>query len=152
MTATVDPANQHPAPHRRRADIRLLLLGLAAGPFAWIVQLVLGYGLASSACYSRNAPRLRVPPSAWVGEHRLLLAINLVCLAIALAGAGVSWLSWRRTRQEKAGGTGMLLEIGEGRTRFLAACGTLAAAGFAVAILFDTAEPFIIASCWRIAS
>src|SRR5665213_571339 len=150
MTAASAPPRDHPAPHRHRVSPWLLLAAMAAGPFGWIVQLVVGYGWAGLACYSGHAPRLRPPPGGWGGEHAGLVALNLVCLAIALAGAALSFRNWRRVRGEKSGGARSLLETGEGRTRFLATCGVLAGLAFAVAIAFNTAEPLVIASCWRI--
>ncbi len=151
MSPAADAATEHPAPHRARVRPWVLLATLGAGPFAWIVQLVVSYGVAGYACYRGGAPRLAPPPAGWGAEHAGLLALNLVCLGVALAGAALSWRSWRKVRGETSGGGQSLLETGEGRTRFLATCGILAGLGFALAIAFNTAEPLVIASCWRIA-
>lgn len=151
MTHAADAASEHPAPHRARVRPWVLLAALAAGPFGWIVQLVVGYGVAGHACYPGDGPRLTPPAEGWGAQHVGLVALNLICLAIALAGAALSWKSWRKVRGEKSGGARSLLETGEGRTRFLATCGILAGLGFALAIAFNTAEPLVIASCWRIA-
>ena len=152
MTPVADASTEHPAPHRGRVSPWVLLVALAAGPFGWIVQLVVSYGVAGHACYPGDGPRLAPPAGGWGAEHARLVALNLICLAIALAGAAFSWRSWRKVRGEKIGGAQSLLETGEGRTRFLATCGMLAGLAFALAIAFNTAEPLVIASCWRIAS
>jgi len=140
-------SHPHPSPHRRRVSLAGQLFGVAVGPAAWIAQLVAGYGLSSYACYPGNTP-LQSPPDG--GEHLLLLVINLVCLALAGAGLAVSWSSWRRTRDEMPGRAAGMLETGEGRSRFLAICGVLSAAGFAVAILFNLPSALALATCWSI--
>jgi hypothetical protein len=136
----------HPAPHRHRVGPRLLLAGLTAGPAAWILQLVVAYGLSSFACAPRGMPRSG-GASNWPG-HPFLLGLNIACLALAAFGGAIALRSWRQTGQEKFGGGHVLLETGEGRTRFLAACGVLSALGFITAILFNTVEFFTVPACW----
>jgi hypothetical protein len=150
MTSAAGPPSEHPAPHRARVRPWVLLAALAAGPFGWIVQLVVGYAVAGHACYPDGGPRLAPPAGGWGGEQAGLVILNVVCLVIALAGAAISWRNWRKVRGEKSGGARRLLETGEGRTRFLATCGILAGLGFALAIAFNTVEPLVIAACWRV--
>lgn len=131
------PAPMSPPPPRSRpVSTPAQLFGVAAGPTAWIAQLVAGYGLSSYACYPGDAP-LQTPPAG--GEHALLLAINLAGLALAAAGFAASWLGWRRAGEAETG-----------RARFLAACGLLASAAFAIAILFDTPSALALGLCWSI--
>ena len=141
---------EHPSPHRDRVRILSLLFGLAAGPTAWISQLVLGYGLSSYACYPKDAPHLQSPPPGWGGEHIVLLGINLACLALAGVGLLVSLRNWRRTRNEARGGAHHMLEVGEGRTRFLSLCGMLGCVLFAAAILFNTVPIMGVPACWNV--
>jgi hypothetical protein len=142
---------EHPSPHRDRVRLAALLLALAAGPAAWILQLSVDFGVAAAACQPGGVPRPAPPASGWGTEHVFLVGVNLACLALAVAGGFVALAAWRRSSREKPGGAAHLMEAGEGRTRFLAACAMMAAAGFAVAILFDTAWPFFVPSCWRFA-
>ncbi|MGH7025692.1 MAG: hypothetical protein ACREEB_19190 [Caulobacteraceae bacterium] len=120
--------------------IVLLILGVAAGPAAWVLQLVLGYGLASYACYPSDAPARVSPPPGWHGEAGVLLGLNLACLALALAGAALSLTLWRDSGRGPA----------EGRARFLAMCGMFSCLGFATAILFDTVPILAVPACWSI--
>lgn len=142
---------EHPSPHRNEVRIWSLMFGLAAGPAAWIGQLVLGYGLSSYACFPKDEPRLASPPPGWGGEHLLLLAINLLCLALAAGGLSVALANWRRSRAETRGDAHHMLEVGEGRTRFLSFCGILACALFGAAILANTVTILMVPACWSVA-
>jgi hypothetical protein len=113
------------------------LFGVAAGPAAWIAQLCLDYGLSSYACFPGDAPRTSVPPG---GEHGVLLAISLACLALALAGLWVSVSGLRRSRTA----------TGARRSRFLGMCGILSASVFAIAIGFDLPSTLALNLCWSI--
>jgi hypothetical protein len=141
---------EHPAPHRERVSLLALLFGLAAGPAGWIAQLLLGYGLSSYACYPSDEPQLTSPPRGWSGEHVWLLAINLLCLALTVAGFLTALANWRRTRAEKEGGAHRLLQTGEGRARFLALSGMLACGVFALAILANTWTVLGVPACWDV--
>lgn len=124
---------------------------LAAGPAAWVTQLVVGYGVAGYACYRRDAPLQAAATSGWGAERFGLLALNLACLLVTLIALTTSYIHWRRTRGETGGGAGRALEVGEGRSRFLAACGILINLAFCIAILFDTAPILGVPTCWSIA-
>lgn len=140
----------HPAPHRDRVPTWALLVCLAAGPAAWSTQLILGYGLSSYACFPDGEPFLRSPPPGWSGEQAWLLLLNLVCLALTCAALAFDLRAWRRTRDEKRGGAGWLLEVGEGRSRFLALAGMLACGVFAAAIVFNTINLLAVPACWEV--
>ena len=148
---SADTPAGRPLTHGRPASLLLLLAALAAGPAGWALQLVLGYGLSSYACFPRDAPFLRSPPPGWSGEAGLLLGINLACLLLVLAGLVVCALIWRRDPGESLADAGRGPGGGAGRTRFLAACGVFSGLGFAVAVLFDTASILGTPACWSIA-
>ncbi len=40
----------HPAPHRARLSLLILGIGVFGAPAAWILQMLLSYGLASHSC------------------------------------------------------------------------------------------------------
>jgi len=129
-----------PAP-RDRAGLAAELFGLAAGPAAWIAQLTIDYGLSSYACFPGDAPAPGAQP-AW--ERPALLAVNLICLALALGGLAVSLANRRRLGDAQGRAAG--------RGRFLALCGVLASAGFAIAIAFNAVSAVALRTCWRIPS
>lgn len=128
-----------------------LLFGLAAGPAAWIIHLLLDYGLSSYACYPADQPHLRAPPPGWAAEKPVLAAITLACLVLAGLGLWTSWLNWRNTREEQIKGPHHVIEVGEGRSCFLSLCGMLTSAGFAIAIAVSAASIVRVPSCWTFA-
>jgi hypothetical protein len=140
-------APRHPSPHRDRVGLWAALFGVFAGPFAWAAQLNVNYAIASHACFPDMQSRTSVLPG-WHGFAWGLGAINLLALALAVAAAILSWRSWRATGGEHRGGAGALLEAGEGRTRFLAACGLMSGLGFAAAILFNLLAVLTVPPCF----
>lgn len=143
-TTLPTPPSRHPAPQRHRVGALALGFALFAAPAAWFAQLSIGSGLASHACYPRATP-LAMP--LWGGLWSLLLFISLVAIAISAAAGLVALRSWRATRNEQPGSRHHLLEVGEGRTRFLAMCGLLTSGGFLVALLFSTVMLFLVPVC-----
>lgn len=145
MTTDSAPQAEHAAPHRARVSTPWLLAGLAIPPGAWIVEMLVGVGIASNACpLTGGAQRAK----GFSGEAALLVAITVACLAAAVASGLLSLHHWRQVRHEKQGGEHSHLTLGEGRTRFLALAGGLNAATFAIAILFSLLEPIVIPLCW----
>jgi len=122
-----------------------LLIALGSGPAAWALQLIASYGLASWACYPHDAPHRRVPLPGWGAEPAILTTINLVCLGLDAVGLAVCVLALRRAAQGEEA-----LNIRVGWTRFLAACGALACAGFGAAILVSAVCVFMVPACWNI--
>jgi len=116
----------HPAPHRHRVALAALLFGLIAAPLAWQVQV-----LASSAISVHD----------W---RTALFTIAGVCIATALAGGAVAFVSWRRTFAEFPGSAHHLLDRGQGRARFMAMCGILVSLLFLYALLFGLTVVFLV--------
>ena len=149
MSADTGEPHEHPSPHRERVSVVGLLFALAIGPAAWAAQLMVSYGLSSYACFPFDRPHLHAPPPGWSGERATLVAISLVALLFALGGLWWAYRSWRAVQGEKAGTHHTLFDVGEGRSRFLAACGMLATSSFALAILFGLAAAAAVPSCWE---
>jgi hypothetical protein len=135
-----------PAPHSERVSAALLFGALLAPPLAWGVQLIVNYGLASHACFPGDMPRTSLAPG-WEWVAPAIIALNLASLAIAAAASVVSLSIWRRTREEAAGGHASALDIGQGRTRFLAIWGMWSGVWFALQILFGTIAAFWTPAC-----
>ncbi len=72
-----------------------------------------------------------------------MMAAMLGGVVVALLALLVSWRAFQRTREEAGGGAAHLLEVGGGRTRFLALWGMVLGSAFAAASAM-TAVAFIL--------
>ena len=132
-SATLEQNAGHPSPHRHRVRLGALVFGLSGGPAAWSVAWMVSVVLAQEACHPGTAP-LSVP--AFGGVHAALVVLNATACVVTILSGLVAYRSWIATREEHPGTSQTLLEIGEGRTRFMAMAGLLTSAGFLLAILF----------------
>lgn len=123
----------HPAPQRHRANRLTLAFTLFVAPSAWLLQLGISFAVAAQACHGDFAPLAESPGGAlrWI-----LAGIHLGAVVLAVLAAALAIRLWRRTRQEHHGSAGTLVDVGEGRTRFLALCAVFVSVGFLVALLF----------------
>ncbi len=148
MSADADHASlsHHPAPHRGRASTLLSTFGLLGGPLAWFVHLCAGYGLASWSCFPKDVRGLApLEGAAWSGPVMVILLIASVLTAIAALFAARS--NFERTREEGHGGHGQVMEVGAGRTRFIALWGMFLGGGFAVATVLDAIAFVVLPRC-----
>ncbi len=133
----------HPAPHRRRISSALLAFALLATPAAWGVRLVANYAIDSHFCFPGDQPGIVLPSWAWP----TLLGLDLVAIVVAIAAAIIAFGSWRQSRHETNVAHGPLIEIGEGRTRFLSLWALMIGLGFVVAVGFDLVALWMIPPC-----
>lgn len=131
----------HPSPARHRANLLLLALALGAPPAAWLAQLLIAFTPASYFCW------FRVPaaPPPWLGPVAVLA--NLVAIVVAVAAFVAALMIVRQTGHEHGHSTGGLIEIGEGRTHFLAVWAAFVAVVFTIAILANTLSLHLVALC-----
>lgn len=137
---------EDPASHSERVNSSFLFALLFLPFAAWIVQLIVSYGLATYACFPSEMARDSLLPG-WGFLGAVLVAINLLALAITLLTALASFLVWRHTSEEAGGGHGHLIEAGEGRTRFLAVWGIWLGIWFALQIIFGTIAIIGVPAC-----
>jgi hypothetical protein len=130
----------HPSPHRGRVSALAVGFGVLAAPLVWSTHLVTNFALASSAC----AFGWRAAPDDLTG---LLLLSSLCAFLVCGAAAWISWRTLEETRYEQKGAHERLLEVGEGRTRFLGLVGMVLAGGFFAATIFDTLALFMVPPC-----
>lgn len=145
--ASIDAAKApagHPAPHANRVGILRLLLLLAGAPLAWAVQIAAGYGAAAYACYP---DRFSLPAPVLPHLHAALVTLSVVAIAVSLLCALLSYRSWRSTRHEFEGDHHHLLEVGEGRTRFMSMCALINSILFAVALVLTASVLLLVAPC-----
>jgi phosphotransferase system glucose/maltose/N-acetylglucosamine-specific IIC component len=132
----------HPAPDAQRVSHGERVFCLVGGPLAWLLQLGCGYALASEPCF-RGGERVVAVPMALHWTWPAMVVFTIAAFAVSLGAYFVSRRTFMRTRHETQSDTRHLLEVGAGRTRFLALWGMVLGAGFAVAAAF-TAVAFIM--------
>lgn len=136
--------DSHPSASRAETSLAGLLYGLIAAPCAWILAQVFCSGLASRACHPKYEP-LAAP--AFSGTSAAHSAALLVAGLICASGAAVAYRAWGRTRGEHRGGSQSLLQVGEGRSRFMALAGLLTSLGFLLAVLFSVPAAILVPLC-----
>lgn len=134
----------HPAPQRQVVGPYLLAFAVLAAPVAWSAEVLINLSVTSPACYPKDHP-LNAP--AFGGVMSALTWVQLAVFAIGLAGVAAAVVCWMRTRGEGHGGPNQLVEVGEGRTRFVAMCAMMLSIGFVVAMVFTSASFFLIRLC-----
>jgi hypothetical protein len=136
----------HPAPYRHHVGTTLLVLILFVVPLLWGIRLVANFAIASHFCFPGDLRRYALPnPLGWVWPT--MIGIDVLTILIALAAILVSYRNWRIASEESAGPRSPLIEIGEGRTRFLSMWGLLIGALFVIAVSFDLVALFIVPVC-----
>jgi hypothetical protein len=131
MSATHAAHEEHPAPHRKRVSNVAAAFGLLGGPTGWFLQLAGGYALASEPCFVCDDPASSTM-ALLGGTRAAIAALSLVGLCLAATALWVSWRLLQRTQEEASGDHRYLLEVGSGRTRFLASWGVYLSAAFAI--------------------
>jgi hypothetical protein len=130
MTMTI----AHPAPRRSLVPLPRLWFGIFGAPAAWALELIAGYSLVAHYCYPRDVP-LDTPPFGAL--HLTGIIISLVLLLVALAALATAVQSWRDTRHGHDAEHHELLEVGEGRARFMAFGGVLLSVMFLFALIMS---------------
>jgi amino acid transporter len=138
--------SQHPAPLRHQLSIGEALFSLLGGPLAWFVQLCAGYALATWPCFPETHRRL-MPASGYAWSFSLMVGLLIAGVLVALLAFGVSWRTYARTRDEAGGDHRHLIEVGAGRTRFMALWGMLLGIGFAVATSLTAVGFLLVPRC-----
>jgi hypothetical protein len=132
---------QQPAPQASRVKLHESFFALFGGPLAWYVQLCVGYALASKPCFW-GGDRLVAPPPALHWTWAAMILAMAAAVAVALLSLLISWRAYQRTHTKVPGDVRHLIEVGSGRTRFLALWGMLLGGAFALATTF-TAVAFL---------
>jgi hypothetical protein len=138
--------SDHPAPHRERVSTFSSIFGLLGGPLAWFVQLCAGYGLASWSCFPKdlrgNTP---VEGASWASPT--LVTLLIAAIVVAFAAFLAARRDFQRTREESQGDPAHLMEVGAGRTRFIALWGMFLGAGFTAATLINAIDFLVLPRC-----
>jgi len=136
----------HPSPHRERMPMWMLVVPLFVPPVLWLGRLSFSYAMIAAACTppsEANPPLIPPGATAWA-----IAGIVNVLSMLAMAAIGVMALRiWRHGRGEHGHARGALLDIGEGRTSFMAHWGVFVSFGFLVVTLFDSIAMLFLPVC-----
>jgi hypothetical protein len=136
----------HPAPHRDRLSPLSASLLLYTGPLAWFVQLCVGVAMTSWPCFP-GMDRLDAPLSGYEWTRIGALAVLATCAVAACAAGLLSWRKFLEVREEREGGHNALVEMGQGRTRFVALWGVYLGLGFGLATLVTLVGFALVPRC-----
>lgn len=115
-----------------------LVFAVFGAPVAWLLQLIVGYALASHACYPLDVP-LMAP--VWGGLWWVLIGVDLA--AVLVAGASLlSAMRWRRVWRDADPH-----DLAAQRNRFIANWSLLVSALFSIAVVFTIVMLFIEPVC-----
>lgn len=113
----------------------LLWFGVLAAPFAWVAQLVSGYGLEEASCPTGAG----VSPVLDADAEPAIGAITVVAVVVALAGALAALLSRRAAAHGDADP--------RGRAGFVAGAGLLSSLIFLAVIVLGGVALLTFDSC-----
>lgn len=134
----------HPAPRRGIVPLPTLWFGIFGAPIAWALQLIVDYSLVAHYCYPRDVP-LDTPPFGALRVTGILVSVALVLIGVAALLTAVH--SWGKARHGHDREHHELLEVGEGRARFMAFGGVLLSAMFLFALLMTALPLFTNSLC-----
>lgn len=134
----------HPARGRHHVNGWWVAFGIVGAPAAWVLHLMMNFSVSSEVCS---------PGSIYGHAHDIsslhtgMLIDSVAALCVAAVAGWISYNSWRATHAEEQGDHEHLLEIGEGRTRFLSMVGIVLSGGFFTAIVFDSLALLMVPFC-----
>ena len=146
LGAGIGDVGAHPAPLRHVVSLRAIWFGILGAPAAWSAQLLVSYAVTAHRCF----PRLYAfaEPERGAQELRaILLTLFVVGLVVAVFALLTAISSSRATTRETGGDTHNALDIGEGRTRFMALGGILISSVFVLAMLAQGALVLSVQPC-----
>ncbi|MFN2571111.1 MAG: hypothetical protein ABR537_05790 [Gemmatimonadales bacterium] len=146
MTGHPRTFDDHPAPKRHRVPIGALWFGILGAPAAWSTHTLLATLINSTACIAREPVQPPAGVQAGSATWIVLVVSTVVLLGVAFAALFIATRSWTVTREHPAEKS-ELLEIGEGRARFMAMSGILLGVLFTLVLLANGVSLLTVAQC-----
>ncbi len=132
-------------PRRRTWPPPLIFFAVFGGPVAWFLQLNACFALASAPCFIDN-----VRIAAGLANHAsssLIVIVAVAACAVALAALLTARRAYRLSERDSSHDRRAPLEIGAGRSRFLALWGICFSAGSALLIAVTALAFFLLPRC-----
>jgi hypothetical protein len=134
----------HPAPHRNEVSLAALWFGLFGAPLAWAVQELVDAAISAHACYPGPVP---LDSPAISGTFAASLIVSIAAALASVFALATALRSYQRTRNETPGTSHHLMEVGEGRTRFMALSGIAIGAIFLLNTIMNGVALFLVPPC-----
>jgi hypothetical protein len=135
--------NRMPSPQGRPGIVRLFA-GMVIAPFAWALQMLIGYAVAAHACYPTDAA-LATP--LWANLRTIVGTLSVLLWILLGIGCAIAWSNWKATQRQSNVPAGRIVQKGTGRPRFMALCGAIVSGLFAIVLLFTSMGIFWVPSC-----
>lgn len=139
-----DPALNAPQTSQSAPGVVRLFAGMVIAPFAWALQVLVGYALAAHACYPTDVS-LAVP--VWPHLRTIIGGISILLWLVLAGGFAIAWANWRATRPQSNISPHRIIGTGIGRARFMALCGVIVSGLFAIVLLFTSVGILWVPSC-----
>ena len=114
----------------------LLWFGVLAGPAAWSVEIIVGYGVEEIACSAGSASE----EIEGVGVEPIIVMLTLFLGAVTAAAGLLAFGYWRRLRASRGAAA-------EGRAEWMAIAGIATSAIFLVLILVNLFSVVFLGVC-----
>ena len=137
----------HPAPHRDKVSMRSLLLAILGSPLLWLGHVTVSYFLAvNTTCGNQPVGEANMVITG-AAARWLLLGLDALFLVLLTALTVMAVRNWRRSSGEYDKPHGFLMDVGEGRTSFMAHWGMLSSFGFLLAMVFVSIGLLFVPIC-----
>jgi hypothetical protein len=121
-----------------------LWFGIFGAPAAWALEVIAGYSVIAHYCYPRDSP-LSTPTFDATRLTGFIVCVVLILVGLAALVTAIH--CWRETRHGHDAEHHELLEVGEGRARFMAFGGVLLSTMFLFALIMSALPVFTNSLC-----
>lgn len=111
----------------------MVLYALLGAPLAWFLLELAGWLLASLHCGHRA---FHAMPQLTRATMPSFIVLAVVATTIAAGGLVMAWIAWQRARGEKSASPHHLMQVGEGRTHFVALVCVITSLTFTAGLVF----------------
>ncbi len=144
MDSRADQSNERGAIRISRTVLYFALFGAGA---AWFLQLIIKYAVNSHSCYPGSLPPSGTAPANLAWLWPVMVTVDVVALAIALAAGILAYRDWRTVLEEAHLPATAPTDALERPARFFALWGVLFAFSFSTAIVFDLINVLALNRC-----
>jgi hypothetical protein len=129
-------------PQTYSGHLRSLWFGLLAGPIAWSIYFLVGYGLTEFVC---KLGQLEFRIWGLAALSAIIMGLTLVALLVTLYAGFLAYRNWQRVKEDEP--EEVQPSPPEENSRFLALVGLLLSGLFSLVILLTGIPTFFLSPC-----